>query len=100
MKILLYNPDNGVTQNFMPHLWMFLLQSLTPKGHEVVLIDGNTQPMDDAELVQFALDQKSWAGGNRRHDAHDREGIPGSGRPPRGGIPRGDGRAAHHRSAG
>ena len=58
MKILLYNPDNGVTQNFMPHLWMFLLQSLTPKGHEVVLIDGNTQPMDDAELVKFALREK------------------------------------------
>src|SRR5437016_6892456 len=58
MKILLYNPDNGVTQNFMPHLWMFLLQSLTPPGHEVVLIDGNTQPMSDAELTQFVLDQK------------------------------------------
>src|SRR5437667_1351605 len=55
MKILLYNPDNGVTQNFMPHLWMFLLQSLTPPGHEVILIDGNTQPMTDAELVAFAL---------------------------------------------
>ena len=47
MKILLYNPDNGVTQNFMPHLWMFLLQSLTPPGHEIILIDGNTQAMDD-----------------------------------------------------
>src|ERR1700704_6410519 len=55
MRILLYNPDNGVTQNFMPHLWMFLLQALTPAGHEVVLVDGNTQPMTDAELVQFAL---------------------------------------------
>jgi radical SAM superfamily enzyme YgiQ (UPF0313 family) len=54
MKILLYNPDNGVTQNFMPHLWMFLLQSLTPPGHEVLLIDGNAQPMTDAELVEFA----------------------------------------------
>jgi radical SAM superfamily enzyme YgiQ (UPF0313 family) len=54
MKILLYNPDNGVTQNFMPHLWMFLLQSLTPPGHEVLLIDGNTQPMTDAQLVEFA----------------------------------------------
>jgi radical SAM superfamily enzyme YgiQ (UPF0313 family) len=54
MKILLYNPDNGVTQNFMPHLWMFLLQALTPPGHEVTLIDGNTQPMTDAELVEFA----------------------------------------------
>ena len=55
LKILLYNPDNGVTQNFMPHLWMFLLQALTPAGHEVLLIDGNTQPMSDAELVQFVL---------------------------------------------
>jgi radical SAM superfamily enzyme YgiQ (UPF0313 family) len=58
MRILLYNPDNGVTQNFMPHLWMFLLQALTPSGHEVVLIDGNTQPMSDAELVQFVLDRR------------------------------------------
>jgi radical SAM superfamily enzyme YgiQ (UPF0313 family) len=58
LKILLYNPDNGVTQNFMPHLWMFLLQSLTPSQHEVLLIDGNTQPMTDPELVQYALDQK------------------------------------------
>ena len=58
MRILLYNPDNGVTQNFMPHLWMFLLQALTPSGHEVTLIDGNTQPMSDAELVRFALDRQ------------------------------------------
>ncbi|MGA3095361.1 MAG: radical SAM protein [Bryobacteraceae bacterium] len=57
LKILLYNPDNGVTQNFMPHLWMFLLQALTPPGHEVVLIDGNAQPMSDAGLVKFVLDQ-------------------------------------------
>lgn len=41
MRILLYN-DNGVTHNFIPHLWMFLLQALTPPGHEVVLIDGKT----------------------------------------------------------
>ena len=58
MRILLYNPDNGVTRNFMPHLWMFLLQALTPPDHEVLLIDGNTQPMSDAELVRFALDRK------------------------------------------
>src|SRR5689334_714883 len=58
MKILLYNPDNGVTRNFMPHLWMFLLQSLTPEGHEVVLIDGNAQAMSAEELVSFVLDQK------------------------------------------
>ena len=53
MKILLYNPDNGVTRNFMPHLWMFLLQSLTPPGHEVVLIDGNAKAMSREELVDF-----------------------------------------------
>jgi radical SAM superfamily enzyme YgiQ (UPF0313 family) len=53
MKILLYNPDNGVTRNFMPHLWMFLLQALTPPGHEVILVDGNAKPMNDHELVEF-----------------------------------------------
>src|SRR5712672_1772773 len=58
MRILLYNPDNGVTRNFMPHLWMFLLQSLTPEGHEVVLIDGNAQPMDEAALARYVREQK------------------------------------------
>ena len=58
MKILLYNPDNGVTRNFMPHLWMFLLQSLTPEGHEVVLIDGNAKEMSCDELVQFCSEEK------------------------------------------
>ena len=57
MKILLYNPDNGVTRNFMPHLWMFLLQSLTPPEHEVLLIDGNARGMTDAEIVQFVRDE-------------------------------------------
>jgi radical SAM superfamily enzyme YgiQ (UPF0313 family) len=57
MNILLYCPDNGVTKNFMPHLWMFLLESLTPPGHNVTLIDGNTQPMTDDEIVQFARDR-------------------------------------------
>ena len=53
MNILLYNPDNGVTRNFMPHLWMFLLQSLTPTRHKVFLIDGNAQPMTEGELGDF-----------------------------------------------
>lgn len=48
MRVLLYHPDNGVTRNFMPHLWMFLLQSLPPPGPEVLLIDGNAKPMDEA----------------------------------------------------
>ncbi len=57
MKILLYNPDNGVTRNFMPHLWMFLLQALTPPGHEVVLIDGNAHPMDEVTIARFVREQ-------------------------------------------
>ncbi len=57
MRILLYNPDNGVTRNFMPHLWMFLLKALTPPGHEVLLIDGNAQPMDEAQIAQFVREQ-------------------------------------------
>ena len=57
MRILLYNPDNGVTRNFMPHLWMFLLQALTPPGHEVLLIDGNAQPMDETQISQYICDQ-------------------------------------------
>ena len=57
MKILLYNPDNGVTRNFMPHLWMFLLKSLTPPGHEVILVDGNAKPMNEQELVQFVKEE-------------------------------------------
>ncbi len=58
MKILLYSPDNGVTRNFMPHLWMFLLQARTPPGHEVILIDGNASPMNEAELANFVREQK------------------------------------------
>src|SRR5499433_3346226 len=56
MNILLYSPDNGVTRNFMPHLWMFLLKSLTPPGHEVFLIDGNAQPLTEDEMSQFVRD--------------------------------------------
>jgi radical SAM superfamily enzyme YgiQ (UPF0313 family) len=57
VRILLYNPDNGVTRNFMPHLWMFLLQALTPSGHEVLLIDGNAQAMDEADIARFVRKQ-------------------------------------------
>jgi len=57
MRILLYNPDNGVTRNFMPHLWMFLLQALTPAGHEVLLVDGNARAMSDDELVRFVREK-------------------------------------------
>ena len=53
MKILLYTPDNGVTRNFMPHLWMFLLQAITPPGHDVILVDANARAMSIDEIVRF-----------------------------------------------
>ena len=58
MNILLYSPDNGVTRNFMPHLWMFLLKSLTPPEHKVFLIDGNAQPMNEEQLGDFIRENK------------------------------------------
>jgi radical SAM superfamily enzyme YgiQ (UPF0313 family) len=57
MRILLYNPDNGVTRNFMPHLWMFSLKALTPPGHDVLLIDGNAQPMDERQIAQYVREE-------------------------------------------
>jgi radical SAM superfamily enzyme YgiQ (UPF0313 family) len=53
VNILLYNPDNEVTHNFMPHLWMFLLKSLTPPRHHVFLVDGNAQRMTEKQLVDY-----------------------------------------------
>ena len=37
----------------MPHLWMFLLKSLTPPGHQVFLLDGNAHRMSEPELVRY-----------------------------------------------
>ena len=42
----------------MPHLWMFLLKSLTPPEHEVLLVDGNASPMNEQQLVRFAQKQQ------------------------------------------
>src|SRR5487761_939828 len=53
MNILLYNPDNEVTNNFMQHLWMFLLKSLTPPDHNVFLLDGNAQRMSERDLIEY-----------------------------------------------
>ena len=57
MRILQCNPDNRVTRNFMPHLWMFLLQALTASGHEVLLIDGNAQPMHEDGIARYVREQ-------------------------------------------
>ncbi|MEE8585224.1 MAG: radical SAM protein [Acidobacteriota bacterium] len=58
MKILLYTPGNQVTRNYMPHLWMFVLQALTPPEHEVFLIDGNTRPMSAQEIAEFVRENE------------------------------------------
>jgi radical SAM superfamily enzyme YgiQ (UPF0313 family) len=42
----------------MPHLWMFLLQALTPSEHEIILIDGNARAMTDDEIVRFVREQE------------------------------------------
>jgi radical SAM superfamily enzyme YgiQ (UPF0313 family) len=58
MRILFYVPDNQVTGNFMPQLWPFVLQALTPNEHEVTIIDGNAQHLSPRELVQFITDRQ------------------------------------------
>jgi len=37
----------------MPHLWMFLLKSLTPSEHQVFLLDGNARRMNEQQLVEY-----------------------------------------------
>jgi radical SAM superfamily enzyme YgiQ (UPF0313 family) len=37
---------------------MFLLQALTPAGHEVLLIDGNAQPKYEAQIAEYVRVQK------------------------------------------
>ena len=58
INILLYNPDNEVTNNFMPHLWMFLLKSLTPPEHQVFLLDGNARRMNEQQLVEYVRENQ------------------------------------------
>ncbi len=53
MHILLYVPDNQVTNNFVPQLWPFVLQRLTPQEHRVSIIDGNAMQYSAQELVDF-----------------------------------------------
>jgi radical SAM superfamily enzyme YgiQ (UPF0313 family) len=53
MNILLYVPDNQVTNNFVPQLWPFVLKRLTPSEHCVTIIDGNAEHYTEQELVDF-----------------------------------------------
>ena len=58
MNILFYNPDNQMTRNYMPHLWMFVLKAMTPPQHRVFLIDGNAQPISEQEMAQFIREKE------------------------------------------
>lgn len=58
MHILLYVPDNEVARNFIPQLWPFLLQRLTPEGHQVTIIDGNATHYSARELVDFIVQNR------------------------------------------
>src|SRR2546425_261117 len=58
MHILLYVPDNQVTNNFIPQLWPFVLQKLTPRQHRITIIDGNVLHYEPDELVDFILQNK------------------------------------------
>jgi radical SAM superfamily enzyme YgiQ (UPF0313 family) len=51
LNILLYVPDNQITNNFLPHLWPFLLRNLTPPGHQVSIIDGNIWRWGEQEII-------------------------------------------------
>ena len=100
MNILLYNPDNEITNNFMPHLWMFLLKSLTPPGHKVFLIDGNARRLSRQDLVEYVRENHIGLVGIGAMTRMKPEGLPDGRRRARGGRSGGDGRSACHRGAG
>ena len=52
MTILLYNTANGVTRNFIPHLWMFQRQAITRPEHEGLLIYCNARGMNEQESAR------------------------------------------------
>ncbi len=56
MKIFLYNPDDGASYNFIPHLWMFLLKALVSDEYEVVVADRKIQKMKEKEIADFVSD--------------------------------------------
>jgi hypothetical protein len=43
-----------------------LLQAITPRGHEVILIDANARAMSDEEIVRFIKKEKSISSASAR----------------------------------
>lgn len=58
MHILLYVPDNQITDNFVPQLWPFVLQQLTPPDHRVTVIDGNICRYDENRMIELIRQEK------------------------------------------
>jgi len=58
LNILLHVPDNQITNNFLPQLWPFLLETLTSSEHQVTIVDGNVVHWDEEQIVQFVRGQK------------------------------------------
>ncbi len=56
LKIFLYNPDDGISYNYIPHLWMFLLKALTPENHEVIIADRKVQNMNEKEISEYVVE--------------------------------------------
>ena len=75
MHILLYVPDNQVTNNFVPQLWPFVLQRLTPKEHRVSIIDGNVRHLSARELGRLHRSERCKPGGHGLHDPYGPEGL-------------------------
>jgi hypothetical protein len=58
--MLLYNPDNGVTRNFMPHLWQrFPHESLPKFGNKRFRLVSGTQPNSPIGLEVISLIQSA-----------------------------------------
>lgn len=58
MHILLYVPDNEVSNNFIPQLWPYVLKRLTPPEHRVTIIDGNALHHNEEQLVDFVRENQ------------------------------------------
>ncbi|MBP7865106.1 MAG: B12-binding domain-containing radical SAM protein [Acidobacteria bacterium] len=58
MHILLYVPDNQVTENFMPQLWPFILQRRTPEEHRVTIMDGNVTRHTPGQVADFVVKEQ------------------------------------------
>ena len=50
-------------------------RALTPLGHEMFLIDGNAQPMDEDGIARYVREPNIGLVGDRSYDPDDRQGI-------------------------